>query len=50
MTFQELEAEALGLPDGDRKRLAERLLASLTARAGTVQEDPILGLAPHRCA
>lgn len=44
MTIQELEAEALRLPDGDRRRLAERLLASLTARAGTVQEDPILGL------
>ncbi len=44
MTFQELQAEALRLPNGDRKRLVERLLASLTARAGTVQEDPIFGL------
>lgn len=44
MSVQELEAEALKLPESERARLAERLLASLGARPGSVAEDPIQGL------
>lgn len=44
MTPQELEAEALKLPEAERALLAERLLASLTGQTGPTREDPILGL------
>jgi hypothetical protein len=44
MSIQELEAEALKLPESERAQLAERLLASLTTRLDSTEEDPILGL------
>jgi len=44
MSIQELEAEALKLPENERARLAERLLASLSTGAETAEEDPIMGL------
>lgn len=43
MRFEELEAEALKLPEAERALLAERLLASLGV-GGSEVEDPILGL------
>lgn len=44
MSIQELEAEALKLPEDERARLAERLLASLSTGAEPAADDPILGL------
>jgi hypothetical protein len=44
MSIQELEAEALKLPESERAQLAERLLASLGPGDGPAGEDPILGL------
>jgi hypothetical protein len=42
MTVQELEAEALKLPEEERAKLVARLVASMGPEADTVEEDPIL--------
>lgn len=44
MSIEELEAEALKLPEDERATLVTRLLASMSRTAITVDEDPILGL------
>lgn len=44
MSIQELEAEALKLPESERAQLAELLLASLGSGIGSTEDDPILGL------
>jgi hypothetical protein len=44
MSIQELEAEALKLPEEERARLAERLLASLRHEPAPAEDDPIFGL------
>jgi hypothetical protein len=44
MTVQELEFEALKLPEVERAALAQRLLASLGKPEPTEDEDPIWGL------
>lgn len=44
MSIQELEAEALKLPESERAELVERLLASLGNSEPTEDEDPIWGL------
>jgi hypothetical protein len=51
MSLQELEAEALKLPEDERALLAERLLASLSIGSAPGDEDPIMGLgsAPVSC-
>lgn len=41
MRVEEIEAEAMRLPEPERVRLAERLLASVPAEA---PDDPIFGL------
>jgi hypothetical protein len=41
MSIHELEAAALKLPEDERARLAERLLASLNGGASSAHEDPI---------
>jgi len=50
MSIQELEDEALKLPEDERTRLAQRLLASV-GHGLRAQDDPILGLgsAPVSC-
>ena len=44
MSIQELEAEALKLPEKERAELAERLLASLRRTPAPVEDDPLFGL------
>jgi hypothetical protein len=44
LSIQELEAEALKLPEEERARLAERLLASLGRAPASTEDDPIFGL------
>ena len=44
MSIQELEAEALKLPEAERAELAERILASLRTSEPAEDEDPIWGL------
>jgi len=44
MSIQEIEAEALKLPEAERAELVERLLASLANSEPTEDEDPIWGL------
>jgi hypothetical protein len=44
MSIQELEAEALKLPEGERAKLVARLLASMSREAVEAEEDPILRL------
>lgn len=44
MSIEELEAEALKLPEEERADLAERLLASLRRAPSPAEEDPIFGL------
>jgi hypothetical protein len=44
MSIHELEAEALKLPEDERARLAERLLASLGREMVPTGEDPIFGI------
>jgi hypothetical protein len=48
MSIHEIEAEALKLPDEERARLAERLLASLGRKAPIAKDDPIfrIGTSP----
>jgi hypothetical protein len=41
MSIQNIEAEALKLPEEERARLAERLLASLSSGTSSPEEDPI---------
>jgi hypothetical protein len=41
MSIHDIEAEALKLPEDERARLAERLLASLNSGMSSAQEDPI---------
>ena len=51
MGIHEIEIEALKLPEDERARLAERLLASLKSGASSAQEDPIfrIGRSPIEC-
>jgi hypothetical protein len=51
VSIQELETEALKLPEEERARLAERLLASIGRRGSPGGADPIFGLgrAPVSC-
>jgi hypothetical protein len=44
MSIQEIEAEALKLPEAERAKLIEHLLASLNATEPTEDEYPIWGL------
>jgi len=44
MSIQELEAEALKLPEGERAKLVARLIASMSREAVEAEEDPILRL------
>jgi hypothetical protein len=44
MRVQEIEAEALKLPEAERAELVERLLASLRNSEPTEGEDPVWGL------
>ena len=44
MSIEEIEAEALKLPEEERARLAERLLASLNGGTALAHEDPIFGI------
>jgi hypothetical protein len=44
MSIQELEAEALKLPEDERAKLVARLLASMRREALEPEEDPILRL------
>ncbi|HEX8670540.1 MAG TPA: hypothetical protein VF710_01555 [Longimicrobium sp.] len=44
MSIQELEAEALKLPERERAKLVARLLASMRREAIEAAEDPILRL------
>ena len=44
MSIEELEAEALKLPEEERAELAERLLASLRRAPAPADDDPIFGL------
>ncbi|HEX8450692.1 MAG TPA: hypothetical protein VF647_01280 [Longimicrobium sp.] len=44
MSIQELEAEALKLPEGERAKLVARLLASMRREAIEAAEDPIMRL------
>ena len=41
MSIHDIEAQALKLPENERARLAERLLASLNSGTSSPQEDPI---------
>ena len=51
MNINEIEIEALQLPEDERARLAERLLASLGRGTVATAEDPIyrIGTAPVDC-
>ena len=51
MSIHDIETEALKLPEDERARLAERLLASLGRKAPISEEDPIfkIGSAPVEC-
>ncbi|HET6229497.1 MAG TPA: hypothetical protein VFE05_05405 [Longimicrobiaceae bacterium] len=51
MSLQELETEALKLPESERAVLAERILASLAAGSAPLADDPVFGLgrAPVSC-
>jgi hypothetical protein len=51
MSIHEIESEALKLPEEERARLAERLLASLGRDTVPAREDPIFGIgrAPVDC-
>jgi hypothetical protein len=51
MSIHEIEIEALKLPEDERARLAERLLASLSRKVSPAGEDPIFGIgrAPVEC-
>jgi len=51
MTYQEIEEEALKLPEQERRTLAERLMVSLGRVAESSVVDPIfaLGANPVRC-
>lgn len=44
MSVQELEAEALKLPEAECAKLVERLLASLRRAPAPAEDDPIFGL------
>jgi len=44
MNVDKIETEALKLPKDERRRLAERLLASLHREIVQTGEDPIFGL------
>lgn len=44
MSIQELEAEALKLPEQEREGLAKRLLASVGRERTPAANDPIFGL------
>jgi len=48
MSIQELEAEALKLPEDQRAKLVARLLASMRCEVTEAEEDPIfqLGTSP----
>ena len=41
MSIHDIEVEALKLPEEERARLAERLLASLSRKAPIAEDDPI---------
>jgi len=51
MNVDDIETEALKLPEDERARLAERLLASLGRGTVATGEDPIhrIGTAPVDC-
>ncbi|HLL52843.1 MAG TPA: hypothetical protein VK447_04800 [Myxococcaceae bacterium] len=44
MSIQELEAEALKLPEGERAKLVARLVASMSREEIDAGDDPILRL------
>ena len=48
MSIHDIEVEALKLPEDERARLAERLLASLSRKAPIPEDDPIfkIGTSP----
>ena len=48
MTIQELETEALKLPEGERAKLVARLIANMSREEIAPEDDPIrqLGTAP----